>query len=147
VTVPRSLWAAALSVVLMVVGAVGPWAKVLFVTIDGTDDGKDGWIVVGAAAVAVIALLITALVRRRWLAVLSVLAGSAAAATAAYDISDINSFGGHGIVSAEWGIYLALAGSIALVLSSIWVIAEVRSPVEEAVPEASADPTPPASSA
>jgi hypothetical protein len=131
----------------MIAGAVGPWAKVLFVTIHGTDDSKDGWIVVGAAAVAVVALLLTMLMRRRWLAVLPVLAGAAAAATAVYDISDINSFGGRGFVSTEWGIYLALAGSIALVLSSIGVIAEVRRPVEEAPLKAAAGPTPPASSA
>jgi hypothetical protein len=31
-------------------------------------------------------------------------------------------------VTTEWGIYLALAGSIALVLSSLGLIAEVRRP-------------------
>jgi hypothetical protein len=114
----------------MVVGAFGPWAKVLgLVTINGTDDGRDGWIVVAAAAVAAVGVGCFVVWRRRWLFILPVLAGAAAAATAAYDISDIKSLGpsdtllGSDVIDTGWGIYLALAGSISLVLaaSTLWL--------------------------
>ena len=123
-TLPKSLWWTGGSLVLMLVGAFGPWAKVLVFTIDGTDDGKDGWIVVGAAAVAAAFLGLFLWRRRRWLLALPLLAGCAGGATAAYDISDINSLASNNelasaLVSTEWGIYLALVGSISLVLASI----------------------------
>jgi hypothetical protein len=89
---PKTFWRAVASIVLMLVGAFGPWAKVLgLVTVNGTDDGKDGWVVVGAAAVA--AIVIGSFVRwpRRWLLTLPILAGAAGAATAAFDINDIKS--------------------------------------------------------
>jgi hypothetical protein len=135
--VPKTLWWAVGSIVLMLVGAFGPWAKVLgIVTVNGTDDGNDGWIVVGAAAVAVI--VIGSFVRwpRRWLLTLSVLAGVAGAATAAYDINNINGlapaseslFGGVSVVDAGWGIYLALISSISLIVASIalWIASRGR---------------------
>jgi hypothetical protein len=126
VTLPKSLVLAAASLVLMVVGAFGPWAKVFLFTIHGTDDSKDGWIVVGAAGVALVLLIVITLARLRWLALIPLVAGGAAAATAAYDATDINRFGGGGIASAQWGVYVALAGSIALMLSSLLAIVEIR---------------------
>ncbi len=54
----RSSWWAVGSLVLMLVGAFSPWAKVFVLTIDGTDDGKDGWVVVAAAAFAAVFPLI-----------------------------------------------------------------------------------------
>jgi hypothetical protein len=145
VTVPKSVWLAGVSVVLMVVGAVGPWAKVLGVlTINGTDDSKDGWIVVGAAAFAVVGVLVVLASRLRWLALIPLLAAAIAAATAAYDVSDINGVGGGRIASAQWGIYLALAGSIALVLASVAMIVEVRRPAPPVAEDAATPPGPPA---
>jgi len=61
----------------------------------------------------------------RWLLVLSVLAGLAGAGTAAYDLVDIgsrfpgSSFGGSGLVSVGWGIYVALIGSVSLVVAAV----------------------------
>lgn len=128
-TVPKSVAGAALAIVLMLVGAFGPWAKVLgIVTIHGTDDGKDGWIVVGAAGVAAVVLLFLTWKPWRWLALLSLIAGGIAGATAGYDITDINGLGGGRAASAQWGIYLALAGSILLVLSSLGAFFELRRP-------------------
>jgi hypothetical protein len=146
----RSFFAAAISLILMVVGAFGPWATVLGIrTINGTTGGRDGWVVIGAAGVAAIVLLIIMATRRRWLAIIPLLAGAAAAATAAYDITDINSLYNGAVASAQWGIYLALVGSIGLIVSSIWVIAEVRRPPKAATsepvePEAAAESVPPA---
>jgi hypothetical protein len=70
----------------MVVGSFGPWAKVLStVTIYGTDNGGDGWVVLGAAIGAPIFLLVVALARMRWFAIGALIAGLIAAATTAYD--------------------------------------------------------------
>jgi hypothetical protein len=114
--VPKSLLAALVGLILMVVGAVGPWASVLGVlTINGTDDGKDGWIVIVAAALAAVLIGLSAFTRRRWLLLLAVLAAASGAATAAYDIGDIKTLApseGGRAVDTEWGIYLALVGSI-----------------------------------
>ena len=115
----------------MIVGAVGPWAKVLFITVNGTDDGKDGWIVLAAAAIAALALAGALVTRRRSFAIVSALAGALGAATAAYDIGDINSTASEhglpsGIVSTQWAIYVALVASVGLVLSSIALWVETR---------------------
>lgn len=121
--IPKAFWLAAASVAAMVVGATGPWARALgVVTVDGTDDGKDGWIVLGAAAAAAVFLLLFLIVRKVLLFVFVLLAGAAAAATAGYDIGDIKSLApseGGSVVDTEWGIYLALAGSIGLVLAAV----------------------------
>ena len=110
----------------MVIGAVGPWATVLgLITINGTDGGRDGWIVIGAAVFAAILLLAYSRRRRRWLLVFPVLAGLAGAGTAGYDIVDIgrrfsgSSFGGSALVSIGWGIYVALIGSVSLAVAGV----------------------------
>src|SRR5580765_1312472 len=129
--VVSAFWWVVGSIVLMVVGAFGPWAKILgLVTVAGTDGGSDGWIIVSAAAVAAVAL--GAFVRwpRRWLLVFPILAGAAGAATAGYDLNNIESlgpsvplFGSDNLADAGWGIYLALVSSTSLALAAIalWV--------------------------
>jgi uncharacterized membrane protein len=129
---PKSFWWAAGSLVLMVVGAFGPWASVAdLLTINGTDGGRDGWVVVGAAGVAALVLLLYLRFRRAWLVLLALLAGVAGTATAAYDLIDIRSlasgdelFGG--VVGTAWGIYAALVGSISLALASVALLVEGR---------------------
>jgi uncharacterized membrane protein len=129
---PKSFWWSVGSLSLMIVGAFGPWAKVAdLLTIHGTDGGRDGWVVVGAAGVAALVLLFYLPFRRGWLVVFALLAGLAGAATAAYDISDIRGiasgdelFGD--LVSTQWGIYVALVGSISLALASLGVLVESR---------------------
>ena len=119
----KTFWWAAASIVLMVVGAFGPWATILgFVTYSGTD-GNAGWTVVGAAAIGAVAVGILIRWRRRWLCIVPFLAAAAGAATAAYNLNDISSFNvpldGADLISADWGIYVALAGSISLLLASV----------------------------
>jgi hypothetical protein len=124
----KSFWWAVASIVLMVVGALGPWAKVLTLTINGTDDGKDGWVVVGAAAVAALGLLLCLLVRRWGPALLVLLAAFASGATAGYDIRDTHTLESNAGLGAStgWGLYVALVGSISLLLASIGVVVETR---------------------
>ena len=133
---PKSWFWADASVVLMVIGAFGPWAKLRFgsitTTISGTDGGKDGWIVFGAAVAASLFLVLYLVYRRRWILVFPLLAAAAGGGTAGYDIADIeNLASGSPIdVSTSWGIYLALAGSISLALATIALMVETRRPPE-----------------
>jgi uncharacterized membrane protein (UPF0136 family) len=129
-TLPKSFWFATGSLVPMLVGAFGPWVTVAgIVTIEGTDGGRDGWLVVGAAAIAAVALVLYIRSRRRWVIALPLLAGLAGAATTGYDISDINGVASGngllgGLVNTEWGIYLALVGSISLALATVALVIE-----------------------
>jgi hypothetical protein len=127
---PKSLLGVLAGLVLMVVGAVGPWASVLGVlTIDGTDDGKDGWIVIGAVALVALFLVLFAITRGPWLLLPPVLAAAAAALTAGYDIGDIKSVApseGGRAIDTEWGIYVALGGSIVVVLACIVAFFQAR---------------------
>jgi hypothetical protein len=125
------LWSVG-SLVVMVLGAVGPWAKVDGVaTINGTDGGRDGWVVVGAAGVAALFLALYLRRSRSWVLVLPLLAGLAGTATTVVDIDDINGIASEGsifgvAVSAQWGIYVALAGSISLTLASVGLLVRNR---------------------
>ena len=47
---PAAVWWAAASGGLMIVGAFGPWARALFVTVYGIDG--DGWFLIGGGVVA-----------------------------------------------------------------------------------------------
>jgi hypothetical protein len=132
---PKTFWWALGSIVLMPIGAFGPWAKLLGVlTIRGTDDNA-GWTVVGSAAIATLALGSFVPWRRRWLCVLALLAAAAGAATAAYNTRDISSLNtsldGADLVRTEWGIYVALAGSISLLLASLVLGLQTKSTAEK----------------
>jgi hypothetical protein len=124
----------------MILGGFGPWAKasvllgetpVFSLTVNGTDGGGDGWIVIAAAGVAIALLVVIAVTWRRWLALVPLIAGVVGAAVAAYDISDINSVSAGNAratanASAQWGIYLSLIASIGLALASLAMIYELN---------------------
>jgi len=108
---PRSpvfLWGVA-SVVLLVIGSLGPWASVLSVELSGTSDGRDGILTLILAGVA--ALLIGLRVWRWGVLV----AGILALATTIYDIVDITGREA-GILepSVEWGLILAAVAAASL---------------------------------
>jgi hypothetical protein len=138
------LWAGLASALVMVIGAFGPWARVLsLVSVGGTDDGGDGWIVIGAAAVGALALFLWQTRSRRWL-ILCVIAGGAALATAIYDRVDIERTTSSGIdvgafVDPGWGIYVAMLGSAGLAASAVagWLV----------TPDTAGTPVPPPTTA
>ena len=111
----------------MVLGSIGPWVDVGgLVRIGGTDDGRDGWVVIGAAAVGALAFLLW-MRGRRW-SILAALAAGVGVATTVYDRLDLE-----GTVSgvdvgrfleATWGLYLAMAGSASLAAAAIasWLV-------------------------
>ena len=123
--ISRSVWWAAASLVAMAVGAFGPWVTVLgLITINGTDGARDGWVVLGAALAAGAVLLLRR--RRSWPAVLCLLAGVVGAATVGYDMHDIEAALGDNAAELRWGIYVALLGSISLIVASAALIFERR---------------------
>ncbi len=128
-SIPVSFWWAVGSLVLMVVGATGPWVKVLGLTISGTDDSRDGWLVLGAAVIGAVLLIGYFFRRRRWPAVVAIVIGAISGVVAGYDIADTNNVAsqfGNEVVSTEWGIYLSLVSSISLALASLTLVLRTR---------------------
>jgi len=136
----RSLWWAAASLVVIEIGSFAPWARAVGSRIDGTNDE----IVAALSLVAGIALVVFAVTRDRKLITVPLLAGLISVALIAHDIKDpagpfggpgpnflndhdpAGPFGGPGPnVRLEWGIWLALAGAVALLLTSILLRIEI----------------------
>lgn len=125
---PKSFWWALASCGVMVLGAFGPWARVLeLVNVSGLDGG-DGWFVLVAALIAAGFILLR---QNRglglWPLLVALLAAAIAAAVAIYDWTDLNSVADRtGLVHAGWGIYLATIASCSLVLACIGLHLERR---------------------
>jgi hypothetical protein len=104
---------------LMIVGAVGTWASAsafgISISVNGTDGGRDGRIVIVCAAL----LAVAALVPGRATGVLGILAALAASATAIYDLLDIQDTTG---ITVGWGLWLALVASVVGVLDAIMLM-------------------------
>lgn len=116
------IWALA-SGGLMVIGAFGPWAKVLVVSVNGTDASHDGWIVVGAALFGGLLVYVrrTTPSAGSW----ALLAGIVAMLPAIYDRQHLTkwiSSGGpltQAFVHVGWGLNLVIAASISLAVSGV----------------------------
>ncbi len=120
----RSVWWAAVSLVVVGIGAFEPWAQRLGVGVDGTDDELVGIV----AVVAALALLVFAVTRSRVLAAVPLLAGLLVAMVVGHDLTDpAGPFGGPGPnIHLEWGIWAVLGGSVGLVLASVVLLVETR---------------------
>jgi hypothetical protein len=102
----------------MVVGGFGPWATALnVISVSGTRGG-DGWIVIGAAAVAGGVLFASP---RGAGPVLAILAGIGGIFVGVVDLNDISSRSA--AVEPAWGIYAVLVGSATLVIAGIVLLA------------------------
>jgi hypothetical protein len=117
-------WGAILSVVAWHLERSAPGSRALGVSVGGTDDSNDGWIVVAAAAIALLCLV--GYVRQPWqraLLVFSGLAGGAGTATTIYDRQNLSSQISDPelsvFVQVGWGLNLAMVASVALVVASI----------------------------
>jgi FkbM family methyltransferase len=121
----RSLWLASGSAVAVVVGAFGPWAKTIGLTVESRDDE----LVALAALLGAIALVVFAVTRDRRLAAVPLVAGLAAVAVIGRFLADpAGPFGGPGDnVHLQWGVWVALAGSIGLALGSFLLVARASS--------------------
>ena len=119
-------WWVFASVVLMVVGAFGPWVELLGLSARGTDSGNDGWLVV---AVAVVAGAIFRWQRRTPRAGVAAIAGGVLGAIITiYNRLNVNDAAGESgqageLVQAGWGLNLAILASISLAISGVvWVL-------------------------
>jgi FkbM family methyltransferase len=121
----RAVWGAASSLLVVAVGAFGPWATTSGGTVDGSDDEVVGVVAV-TAAVAVALLAVT---RRRRLATITLLAGLVSAALIGQDLNDpAGPFGGPGRdIDPAWGMWVALAGSVGLAFASAVLLSNTGS--------------------
>lgn len=143
----RVVWSLA-SCGLILVGAFGPWATVLSVSVGGTSNGNDGWII--AAIAAVVGLLITARREHTGWTKWAICGGIVNIAITAYDrhhvSSTISQAGALGAALAHvgWGLNLALAASFSLALAGLASLARSSAKPPQPAP-AAAPPTVPSS--
>lgn len=116
---PLAARLAPLAIAVMVIGALGPWSKAVFVTDYGTD--RAGWVVLAVAAVAAVLLIVHASRGRRSPVPLIVaVLGTVAVAIVASELRDLSE---DEFLGPAWGAYASFAGSAGLVLSSVALLA------------------------
>jgi hypothetical protein len=148
-TAQRLLWWALGSAGAMVLGAFGPWAKVLFVTVNGTDGSNDGWWVVLLAVAGGLAVwwATTKPSRQREAALAALAAGVVASALTIADRGELEGvgLGAVGEVRVGWGLNLATIGSLSLVGAAVVLLSRIwRERPERAAPRGQPSPSPPA---
>ena len=112
----RSYWLAVASLPTIMVGALAPWVTRFGVPVDGTQD--EVVLILGVVAAGIVLYL--GVSDRRWIAVGPLAIGLTVAAWVANDTRDPADLA-HGAARSldlQWGIYLSLGGSGALVLAS-----------------------------
>jgi hypothetical protein len=116
-----AFWCAIAAAALMILGSLGPWGTALrVVDVSGTDGG-DGWLVIGAALVAVVVLFASP---RDAGPVVALIAGIGGEIVGFVDLADVESRGA--LVTAGWGLYVVLLSSAALVIAGLVLIVQRR---------------------
>jgi VWFA-related protein len=122
-----TIWAGG-SAFFMLIGAFGTWATALGVfNVAGTSFGDGVIVLVCALIVGAVLALGHLNRRRRWAVIVAILVAMIAAATAIYDMvniqSEISSHNLYGLVSVGWGLWIdclaSLSGLLALVLLAL----------------------------
>jgi hypothetical protein len=120
---PALFWVTVVAVGLMVIGGFGPWVSILgLATVAGTHG--DGWVLIigGAAAAGLLARQLRG-DGRHWPMIVTVVIALIGAAVAISDLSDLSSTADgtflDGAVSAGWGLYACLIGSLALGVAAV----------------------------
>jgi hypothetical protein len=130
-TQPLRFWWIGVSALLVCVGSIGPWAKVLFISVGGLDG--DGWItlIAGLCALALLAVYVRGTQRPRpvWPLGLLLIAGVIAGGTGIYDWAQIESVVGDtsedalfdlgSAVSVGWGLVLVTLSAASLVAATV----------------------------
>jgi hypothetical protein len=117
---PLAFWWAIGASALMIVGGLGPWATALSV-IDVSGTHGDGWLVIGAGVLAAAILLTSPSDAGPIVGILAAIGGLL---VGVIDLNDIQSRSA--LVEPAWGIYAVLAGSIALGVASVALLAGRR---------------------
>lgn len=111
------VWWAGASIVFMVVGAIGPWARALnFLAFSGLDG--DGWFVLAAALISATALALhsTRSFASDWALVFIVIAGVVASTAAISALAQL--LGETDLAAPGWGLWLATLASVSLVFAA-----------------------------
>jgi hypothetical protein len=117
----------------MAIGAFGPWVTALGMSASGTDGSNDGWAVVAACAVALIALLAYRRNPGRGKALWCLLAAVASSIVAIHDRIRVSSYIHQGpafvqgLAQVGWGLNLAMVASIGLGIAAL-VLLRTTSP-------------------
>jgi hypothetical protein len=112
-----ALWITIALIALMAIGAFGPWAKALGVTVSGTDGSNDGWVVIVLAVLAGLFVWGYAYNGSTGLCVLTALAGIGAFATALHDRRRVTH--ASALIQVGWGLNLDLVASAVLVVMAL----------------------------
>lgn len=135
------------SAALMVLGSFGPWAKVLAITVSGTDGGNDGWFVVAIAlGAAAVFLWKRETAQAGYVAIVGGVLGSAVTMYDRSNLKDAASDSGElgELVQVGWGLNLALVASISLAISgAAWVLKSEEEPSSPPAAEEQIAPTAP----
>lgn len=114
-TLPAGAGVALIATAMMVVGAFGPWIGGRFLgSTTGTDLGGDGWLVLAAAALALVALLLplaNAAFRGAWVVALA--SGAAFVCWTHYSEARVDG------LEVVWGLELAGIGSALLAFAGL----------------------------
>jgi hypothetical protein len=111
----------ALAGIVAIIGAVGSWATYQGAHLNGTDANR-GITVAVAAGVGLLLMLLYAARGFRWASALAIVAGAVAFGLTIWSLAKLNSFAGvpssiH--LGKGWGIWLALIGSLVLLLAAL----------------------------
>jgi hypothetical protein len=117
---PGLFWLGLAAAVAMLIGAFGPWAKVIGivnVSVSGTDGSNDGWLVVVAALAGIGALALYTWHKGRFWALGTVLAGVGGTFVTYHDrgnVTDVANDSTSELAAFQvgWGLNLALGASI-----------------------------------
>jgi hypothetical protein len=127
------VWVAG-SAALMVVGALGPWFKILGIPVNGTDGSNDGWLIVAFAVLAAVAF---GLMRRSALAAVPTIAGGALGSYFTIDTRRIlDDAEAPGIWEIGWGLNVAILASVSLAIAGLAWLLTFPAPVLPGVPSA-----------
>jgi hypothetical protein len=121
---PKGFYWAALAVLAIAIGSLGPWAKALFLTVNGTD-GDGTWFLVGCLFV-LISLWRYAKSGSAASLIFPVIAGLFIAGDSIYILDRVSAAGhatmfGQAVTIARpaWGLYACLVGAGVLVVASL----------------------------
>jgi Protein of unknown function (DUF2510) len=121
---PKGFYWAALAVLAIAIGSLGPWARALFVTVNGTD-GDGTWFLVGCLFV-LISLWRYAKSGSAATLIFPVIGGLFIAGDSIYILDRLNAAGhanlfGQAVTIAQpqWGLYACLLGAGVLVVASL----------------------------
>jgi hypothetical protein len=124
--IPTHVLVGGIAVAGLVVGSMGPWAKVgALASVSGLDGSNDGWIVIVAAVIAAVGLY-AHYGGGRGGATLAMIGGGLALAITVYDWNDID---GRPIVQVGWGLNVAVLSALTLVLAMVDVVFRRRDAV------------------